>query len=144
MQESFLLGDQWVTVQVQPEYDGKWFVRFANGRIKEASTLAELALKLGPGYQLIGYYPNGYHERPKWPDPVKIEKEPKRIMEPREKKKRETYDHEAILNLWVQGFTAPEIAKKLGIEYWPRVGEIVCSARQKGDPRAVARGPGNR
>lgn len=128
---------------LQPEYDGKWFARLPNGRIKEAATLAELAKKL-PDYSLVGYYPNGYHERPKWPDPVKIERTPRRIMEPREKKKRESYDHDAILDLWAKGFTAPEIAKKLDIAYWPRVGEIVCSARQKGDPRAVARGSGNR
>ena len=51
------------------------------------------------------------------------------------------YDHEAILNLWAEGLTGPQIAEKLGMDRWLTVCQIVYECRKKGDPRAVRRAP---
>lgn len=148
-------------ITIHPEFDGQWFTRDEAGKIIQAPTLRLLKEKLGKGYRIKDYYPNGYHKRTIWSEPVRsaieplqynvktemyvgknIEPEPPPPIPPPvvvKKRKRRTYDHERILDLWSQGWQAPQIAKLLGIPQWTRVGGIVSRYRHLGDPRAAPR-----
>lgn len=142
-------------IELHPEYDGMWFVRL-DGRIREAATLRELQVKLGVGYRLIGYYPNGYRVNqpvseiaPIEPvsevapiDPAPVASNEPVLAAPSKRapgRPRTRYDHEQILDLWAAGYTGPEIGQKLRMSNWRRVGEILTAARERGDPRAKRR-----
>lgn len=139
-------------ITIHPEFDGQWFWKSDDGELFEAPSLRLLKAKLGKGYRIRGYYPNGYGKKVHWPEervkfelPVVAEK-PQPPIEPpppvKIKKKGggvRRYDHETILDLWEQGWTAPQIATKLGMPVWHRVGQIVVTYRERGDPRAKPR-----
>ena len=73
--------------------------------------------------------------------PVKEKREhakPKKYLPNPSKQK---FDRNAIMTLLVEGFSAPEIARKVGIGRWQTVSNIVCEQRRAKDPRAIRRAP---
>jgi beta-galactosidase GanA len=133
-------------VTIHPSFDpssGLWFTDDA-----EAPSLRELRSKLG-GHRvrIAGYFPGGYRERAPWADerrPLFVQsarsaRVPAKPMERLWSGPQRRYDHDAVLDMWARGKSAPEIAAELGISNWKRAGEIVVDARNRGDPRAVSR-----
>lgn len=51
-------------------------------------------------------------------------------------------DHEAVINLWGEGLSSEEIARKLGLLAGHSVRTIVMRARNRGDERAKGRREG--
>lgn len=142
-------------ITIHPEFDGQWFWKSDKGELFEALSLRLLKAQLGPGYRIQDYYPNGYHKKTIWESektkfipivrPLTVAISTEEIdagMSPSLKKKgggARRYDHERILDLWSQGWTAPKIARLLNMPEWKRVGQIVSTYRQRGDVRAKPR-----
>ena len=137
---------------------------------RQAATLRELQARLGPGYDIEGYYPNGFRTPP-WPagvahvprivlphgpaptlffknrqnrprQPEAITHMPvQSVAEADKRTPNHRYDQERVLDMWNAGMPGPEIGRALGLHGRHTAAQIVSRARRRGDPRAWRRGP---
>ena len=151
---------------LHPAFDIKTATWFVDGQ--EAKTLAALLILFPKDTKFEGYWPEGYQAvRPKGdaqrvylpirssfnlqsPDKYKAATLSTKTVEPPKPKrytytpklnKPRRYDHNAVLDLWAQGFTGPAIGQRLGLHSSTTAAQIVCQYRGI-DPRTVARGRG--
>jgi hypothetical protein len=133
---------------VHPAFDIKTATWFVDGA--EAPSLAALLKKLPRRTKITGYFPQGFtFTRPRSDQPTRaITKEPfspARIQKPKPRYsvahagKPKKYDHSAVLDLWVEGLSGPEIGARLGLPLSTTAGGIVARCRDAGDPRALSR-----
>ena len=136
---------------------------------RQAASLRDLAIKLGPDYVIEGYYPNGFRAPP-WPaggavhvprivlsrgpaptlffknrqnrprQPETLNAVPvQSVPESEKRSSNHKYDHNAVLDLWAAGLKSPEIGGRLGLRSRHTAAQIVAKARRRGDPRAWPR-----
>jgi hypothetical protein len=134
---------------VHPAFDTKSKMWFVDG--VEAPTLAALRKLLPRRTKIEGYWPNGFiFRRVLSNQPTRaITKEPfslVHIKKPKpsraytpHKTKPKLYDHNAVLGLWMEGLSGPEIGVRLGLPLSTTAGGIVARCREQGDPRALPR-----
>jgi hypothetical protein len=114
---------------VNPSFDPKTNTWYLEDHEAEAPTIRGLLGILGPQYRVANYFPRGYSSSRKATGGSVA---------------KYRYDHDAILNLWVEGYSAPQIAKKLNIKNWRRVTDTIWRKRKLNDPRATTREHHNR
>lgn len=126
-------------ITVHPEFiipDGLWRAS-KNRHIIFAKSLAKLQEKLGCGYAIQDYFPQGYHDRPAWPMELSGKKHMPPSLKPKQySPKKEKSDD--ILDLWGEGKTAPEIRELIHCSPG-MIQNVLAKARKAGDPRAMSR-----
>lgn len=102
-------------ITIHPEFDGQWFWKSDGGELFEAPSLRLLKTKLGKGYRILDYYPNGYKDNPR---PKSNVSEPLKTNEAMSKTKPKFVWTEKRLKklseLHLQKLTKSQIADELG------------------------------
>jgi hypothetical protein len=135
-----------------PSFDVKtktWFVDQY-----EAPSLAQLKRLLPRRTKIEGYFHRGFTARrinsnqptrPLAREPFNLMRQPtsaprpKRVYTTPHKTNIKKHDHDAILTLWVEGLSGPEISERLDLPRRTTAGGVVARCRELGDPRALSR-----
>ena len=137
---------------VHPTFDPKtktWFVEDL-----EAPSIRQLKSLLPRRTKIVGYFPEGFAftrlktdqpTRPLAREPFNLMRQPtsaprpKRVYTTPQKTNINKHDHDAILTLWDEGLSGPEISERLDLPLRTTAGGVVARCRELGDPRALSR-----